>query len=183
MGAFHPVVLWWPSVAPLASVNMGSLERIFPDTTLTSVSFVIWTLMEPSGCFTRKFHQMGMGIKHPCRVFIWKWKLHCYSRQKWTGEACWWFSLLSTLLGSGWFSVSGGENQWICSQEHPLWRSRLRLQCCYSCGVGCSCSSDSIPSLETVAGAAKKQKTNKQKVQPDSPLGSRTPGSPGSPQE
>ena len=42
---------------------------------------------------------------------------------------------------------------WLVSVEalvpSPAWHSGLRIQCCYSCGVGRSCGLDSISDLET----------------------------------
>ena len=45
----------------------------------------------------------------------------------------------------------------------PAWHSKLKIQCCLSCGLGCSNSSDLIPGLGTpyVAGQPKKKKKKK----------------------
>ena len=31
--------------------------------------------------------------------------------------------------------------------EVPVWHSRLRIQCCCSCGTGCNCGMGSVPGL------------------------------------
>ena len=44
--------------------------------------------------------------------------------------------------------------------QSPAWPSRLRIQCCCSCSLGCICSSDLIPGPGTSIchGMAKKEK-------------------------
>ena len=56
--------------------------------------------------------------------------------------------------------VSVVAGTWVRS---PTWYSRLKIQCCYICGIVCSCSSDSIPGLGTsiCCQEAKKEKKKK----------------------
>ena len=54
-----------------------------------------------------------------------------------------------------------GTDRQKAEWEVPCWLSRLRIQCCHCCGLGCRCGTGSIPGLRTFTCCGYSQKIKK----------------------